>query len=182
MHIRRSITAMALGLSGLAAAFPIPATMAAATTTAATTNLETAACPNGHWPAVVQGQPTLFHAGARGGDYIWHDANGWHLRVTHAGTARVVFSGRIASSAPLAEMPVKLEGRDFVALSADHKVITYRFVNYGRIDGIDFKTACAQSLTFGASAAGSRLPIGRIWVGHGNHHPLTNPFVVKRVI
>jgi hypothetical protein len=27
----------------------------------------------------------------------------------------------------------------------------------------------------------SKLPIGRIWVGRANHHPLQNPFAVVRV-
>ena len=60
-----------------------------------------AACPDTHWPAAVQGMPTNLHAGARGGDYFWHDKNGWHLRVTHHGKRKVVFTGRIVSSTPI---------------------------------------------------------------------------------
>ena len=187
MSVRLWLSSGATALS-IVVALAMPASMAAATTpasataaTGATAEITTTTCSDGHWPASVQGVPTLFHAGARGGDYIWHDANGWHLRVTHAGTARVVFSGRIVSSAPLDEVPVKLEGRDYVALSADRKVITYRMVNYGRIDGFNFRTACAQRLTFTGNMAGSRLPTSRIWIGHNNRHPLQNPFIVTRV-
>ena len=68
-----------------------------------------------------------------------------------------------------------------IALSADHKTLTYRFTNYGRIDGLNFQTNCAEHITFGGSMAASRLPIWRIWVGRGNHHPLTNPFTVSRL-
>jgi len=92
-----------------------------------------------------------------------------------------VFSGRIVSSAPLDAVPVKLEGRDYVAVSADRKVITYRMVNYGRIDGFDFRTACARSLSFLGNMAGVKLPTYRLWVGHYNRHPLQNPFIVTRV-
>jgi hypothetical protein len=186
MRVRLWLGSCAMSLS-IVAALAIPASMAASTsvsassTTTTTAAISTTTCSDGHWPASVQGVPTLFHAGARGGDYIWHDARGWHLRVTHAGTARVVFSGRIVSSAPLDAVPVKLEGRDYVALSADRKVITYRMVNYGRIDGFDFRTACAQRLTFTGNMAGSRLPTSRIWIGHNNRHPLQNPFIVTRV-
>jgi hypothetical protein len=185
MRLRRWLGSGALSMS-IIASLAIPASMAAATTTTAatagtSTALTTTTCTDGHWPASVQGIPTLFHAGARGGDYIWHDARGWHLRVTHAGTAGVVFSGRIVSSAPLDAMPVRLEGRDYVALSADHKVITYRMVNYGRIDGFDFRTACAHRLSFTGNMAGSRLSTARIWIGHNNRHPLQNPFIVTRV-
>jgi hypothetical protein len=66
-------------------------------------------------------------------------------------------------------------------VSADRKVITYRLVNYGHIDGFDFKTACARSLTFTGYMNGAKLPITRIWLGHYNMHPLQNPFIVTRV-
>jgi hypothetical protein len=139
-------------------------------------------CPNGHWPATVEGRPTLLAAGTEAGDYLWHDNDGWHLRVTHRGQDRLVFTGRIQSSAPLAEDPVKLEPADQVSLSADRKTITFRFTNYGAIDGVDFTTACAQRLTFHFEIAGVDTPVGRIWLGHANRHPLQNPFVVTRIV
>ena len=151
MNVRLWFASAALGLATAGAALVLPVSAAAAsTTTSAATAPSVAttaaaastavACTDGHWPSSVQGVPTLFHAGARAGDYIWHDSRGWHLRVTHSGTARVVFSGRIVSSAPLDAAPVKLEGRDYVAVSADRKVITYRMVNYGRIDGFNCRS------------------------------------------
>jgi len=185
MKLRLSIASGALAISGLASVLApavalaaTPAATADGTTASATVSATTC---TGHWPRSVQGVPTLWHSGARGGDYIWHDLNGWHFRVTHATTSRRVFSGTIVSSEPLAEAPVKLEGRDFVALSADRKTITYRLYNYGRVDGFNFKTACAPSLTFTSFMSGSKLPVNRIWLGHYNVHPLQNPFVVTRV-
>ena len=44
--------------------------------------------------------------------------------------------------------PIRLEGGDTMALSADKLTLTFRSYNYGRIDGIDFPTACARRLTF----------------------------------
>jgi hypothetical protein len=185
MKVRLSIAAGALAVSGLASALgPVaalaatPAATADGTAASATT---TATTCTGHWPRAVRGVPTAWHSGARGGDYIWHDANGWHVRVTHATSSKVVFSGTIVSSEPLAEAPVKLEGRDFVALSADRKTITYRLYNYGKVDGFNFKTACAHSLKFTGFRSGVKLPVSRIWVGHDNKHPLQNPFIVTRV-
>ncbi len=165
MKLRLWLASGTLTLSSLFAAVAVPATTLAATkaTTAAAT---TTACTDGHWPRSVQGRPTLFHAGGRAGDYIWHDANGWHVRVTHATSSRFVFSGRIVSSAPLDAVPVKLEGRDFVALSADRKTISYRLVNYGGIDGFNFRTACARSLSFLGYMNGAKLPVARIWLGY----------------
>ena len=168
MKVRLLLASGVLTLSGLGAALLAPATMAAA-------------CDDGHWPASVQDRPTLFHANGPGGDYIWHDGSGWHLRVTHPGSAEVVFSGRIVSDEPLDGDPVKLEGSDVVALSADRKTITYRFTNYGGVDGFDFRTSCAHRLTFTGNAAGHRIPRTHIWLGALNANPLENPFVVTRL-
>ena len=94
----------------------------------------------------MQGKPLTLKAGARAGDYIWHDSTGWHLRVTHPGSAKVIFTGRIVSSAPMTFKPARLERGDTITLSADKKTLTYKFYNYGKVDGVDFKTACAQRL------------------------------------
>ena len=183
MHLRTRLAAGALGVSGAFTLLAAPAGVAAATVPAAApaTTVTTAACPDGHWPASVQGRPVQFHAGATGGDYIWHDSNGWHVRATHHGSNHVVFTGRIVSSAPLDAVPVKLEKNDVVTVSADKKTITYRFNNYGAIDGFDFRTSCAKHLTISGRMGAFRLPTGRIWLGHYGRHPLENPFVVIRI-
>ena len=181
MHVRRLLPTGLLGLSLLTAGMLVPASAFAASPSTATT---AAACTDGHWPASVQGQPTLLHAGGPAGDYIWHDANGWHLRVTHPGSARRVFAGRIHASAPMTVHAFRTERGDTISLSADKMTISYVFHNYGHIDGLDFKTDCARAVTFSGSAAGTRLtklPVSRIWIGHRNHHPLENPFVIVRV-
>jgi len=180
MTIRRPLLGGLVGLLTLTAVLVTPATTLAATA-GSTTVTTTTACTDGHWPAAVQGVPTLWHAGAAAGDYIWHDAYGWHLRVTHRGTTRAVFSGRIVSSAPMTARAVRLEGSDLIALSADRLTLTYRFTNYGAVDGLNFRTDCARRLTFGGSLNGAKLPISRIWIGRANHHPLQNPFVVTRI-
>jgi hypothetical protein len=166
----------ALTLLAISLTFIAPAGMFATTATATATTT----CDEGRWPARVQGQPATFAAGARAGDYIWHDATGWHLRFTHPGTARVVFSGTVVSNAPLTVKGYRLESGDSFSLSADHKTLTYRFTNYGRIDGLDVRTACASRLAFKGLMAGLKLPVGRIWVGRAGNHPLQNPFVVLR--
>ncbi len=183
MKIRRSLLAGLIALMALTAAFVAPVTTFAATAgTATATTPTTTACTDGRWPASVQGVPTAYHIGGAAGDYVWHDSTGWHLRVTHRGSGKVVFSGRVVSSAVITSaQAVRLEGSDFIALSADHKTLTYRFTNYGKVDGLNFRTACARRVTFAGSMGASKLPIGRIWIGRANHHPLQNPFSVSRV-
>jgi len=183
MNLHQRVIGGLVGLSAVVAIVAAPASVfaASATSSATASTATVATCTDGHWPSSVQGRSTAFHAGAKAGDYIWHDANGWHVRVTHAGTGREVFTGTIVSSAPLDAVPVKLEKNDVVTVSADKKTITYRLVNYGRIDGFDFRTACASRLSFSGRLDGVRLPTSRIWLGAFNRHPLENPFVVVRI-
>ena len=93
MRHRRIALGMALAMAMLVG--PMAGAVSAATPTD-----DPAPC-DGHWPTTVQGVPTLWHAGARTGDYIWHDSRGWHLRVTHPGTRLAVFTGRIRAGAPM---------------------------------------------------------------------------------
>lgn len=170
---RRSLRSIGL-LAALVAALVVPSAAFATTTTAAGT------C-DGHWPAAAQGKPATFVSGGRAGDYIWHNARGWHLRVTKVSSARAVFTGRIRSDKPITVTGVLLEKGDSFTLSADKLTLTYRFVNHGRVDGLDFTTACAERLVISGSMNGVKLPISRIWVGARGLHPLQNPFVVRRV-
>jgi hypothetical protein len=173
MALRRSLIAALLAASAL-----FVGTVGSVAATEPTTTPVTC---DGHWPAVLQGVPSTWKAGAVAGTYIWHDSIGMHLRVTHRGTARLVFAGRIVSDQPMRVQAIRLEGSDFVALSADQKTITYRVSNYGRVDGLNFQTACAGKLTFTLSAGGERLPRWRIFIGHNGAHPLQNPFTITRV-
>ncbi|MHB8459822.1 MAG: hypothetical protein ACYDAK_12145 [Candidatus Limnocylindrales bacterium] len=186
MSISRRIASGAIGLATIVALAASPAGVAAAdptttTTTTPTTTVTPTTCTDGVWPKTVDGRPARFEAGAAAGDYIWHDATGWHVRVTHPGSATVVFTGRVVSSAPLTAVPVLLEAQDTITVSADRRTITYRLVDHGGIDGFDFTTACARQVGFYGAMADHRLPVGRIWLGDAGRHPLENPFVVRRL-
>ena len=171
-----------LSISALAAALVAPSATFAATpaATTATAAITTTACDERGWPARTAGQPFGLRAGARGGDYLWHDTNGWHVRFTHAGTSRVIFTGTIVSNAPLSVAGYRMGYGDRFSLSADKRTLTYRFANHGRIDGLDFRGACASRLWIRGSMAGLRLPTWRIWIGRNGTHPLSDPFVIRR--
>jgi len=165
----------------LSAALIVP-TAAFAATPAADTTTTSAACTEAGWPTTAQGRPLTFRSGARAGDYVWHDATGWHLRVTKPGYLRRFFTGKIVSDAELTVAPYHLESGDTWTLSADKKTLTYRFATRGNIDGLDFHAACASRLWVRGSMSGVALPVGRIWIGRAGHHPLQNPFVIRRTI
>jgi hypothetical protein len=142
----------------------------------------TSACDRAPWQAVVQGAPAGFTAGDRGGDYLWHDATGFHLRVTHRNDGRQVYSGLITSSAPLRIDPVRLERGDVLRLSPDRRSFAFAFADYGRIDGVNFHTDCAATLTVSRLHVGTAaLPAGRVYLGRREAHPAGVPFTLHRI-
>lgn len=135
---------------------------------------------DGHWGTRVQGAPPNFDAGDRGGVYLWHD-NGFHLRATHRGDDHVVYSGTIVSPTPMHIAPVGLEANDHADLSPDGRTLWFSFNDYGRVDGVDFTTDCADYLVVGP-LAGDNLPLppGRVYLGANEVHPDHDPLTISR--
>jgi hypothetical protein len=162
--------------------------VASAATTGATSSggKATPSCtgsgPDDGWPAVVQGRPDSFDAGDRGGVYLWHDASGWHLRVTHATDDKAAFTGIIRSKSTVSNVqPVQLEQNDKVKVKVDkaEHVIAFRFLNYGHIDGVDWTAPCARALRFSFKRGGQKLT-STVFLGDKKVHPKHDPFAVKR--
>lgn len=158
---------------------PLAGATATATPTSATTD-DTNGCDTGALPVIVRGAPTTFHAGLPRGYWTWHDATGWHLRVTHATGRLMVFSGTINATRPLTTMKVRDERHDVVRRSADHKTAAFRFTNYGGVDGVDFVAHCANRVSFSLSVDAHLIATDRIHLGRTQAHPARNPFAVTR--
>lgn len=153
---------IALGLASLALASGTIAAPATATTTAPTPPPYRNSCATSvaTLPTSVLGKPASFKAGSPLGVYLWHDAKGWRVRVTHnlpktaAGKAqRVEVRGRIVTSRPISRVRlVRLEAKqrgEWVAVQRPkRRVMDLRFVNLGGIDGVNFAAGCAGKLTF----------------------------------
>ena len=111
---------------------------------------------------------------------VWHDANGWHVRVTHRTLHERTFSGAVHTSGEFVDVDrVKLEGSDTLKVSADKHTIAFRFHNYGAIDGFDFNTIDAPALKFGFLSDGRVVPPRLIGIGAAGRHPAHDPFVIK---
>jgi hypothetical protein len=201
MSIKMSIISAAAGatlLGGAGVAALLGGSSAPATTavlTAATTSASAAPAPagtqstatcsplqdDGGWPAEVQGRPAGFEPGDPAGVYLWHDGTGWHLRVTHQNDHRQVYSGTLVTSGTFSDVDaVKLEGNDSFKVGPDGHVITFRFNNYGGVDGLDFRTHCAEGIHFDFRGDGLSLPVSMVYVGHDGDHPASDPFTVWR--
>ena len=60
-------------------------------------------------------------------------------------------------------------------VSADHHTITFRFDNHGAIDGLNFRTRCAPSITFSFVSDGRLDAGGEVTIGHGGTNPGDRP-------
>jgi hypothetical protein len=139
-------------------------------------------CVQGAWPQAVAGRPATFLAGGDG-VYLWHDPDGgWALRATHTGTHdRVIISGTLHTDGKFVLVHrVRDEGNDIVALSANHRTILFRFVNYGWVDGLDFATRCSTGFSASFYISGTLAPTSAVHLGAGEVGPTSNPFDVER--
>jgi hypothetical protein len=154
-------------------------TSSAAPATAAT---PTPSCLGRHddgWPLAVDGRPAGLDAGDHG-IYLWHDLDGWHLRITHANDNARVYTGEITTDGVLSAQPVKLEKDDHVVIGPYDHELAFAFVNYNGVDGIDFQTSCAQYLHFNFQVDGFEAPVTQVHIGADGHSPANVPFTVVR--
>ncbi|GAA0945171.1 hypothetical protein [Actinocorallia libanotica] len=142
----------------------------------------TPSCDTRVWSDDVQGRPAGLTTYSKGGVYLWHARDGFHLRVTHRRGDKRVYAGSIVSPTRIHGVKrVRKEWRDRIWLSKDRKTLHFRFVNRGKIDGVNFRTACATSLTVTAAKGGGRtLPPKRVYLGEDRVNPASVPFTVNR--
>ena len=152
---------------------------AAAVIPAVAADAAAAPCDEGRWPATVQGKPGSFVQGGRAGYYVWHDARGWHLRTTTPRRSPHSFTGTIVSSGDIKIVrQYKDEGRDTVTVNGNR--MTFSFVTYNGVDGLDFKVGCTRSVSFSLKAYNRLVSPSRIWLGRDGT-ARRNPFTVTRV-
>jgi hypothetical protein len=169
---------------------PIAAACIAATTAAllatgagtasATPEGDAPGCSTGRLPNVVMGSPDV-KPGQATGVYLWHGSNGYSLRATHPGTKKVVFSGRLTASNSFSHVtPVRLEKTDRYALSSDHKTLTFRFTNYGYIDGLNLAADCSRLIRVNVRIDGTQATPRQIKLGSHRSNPTSSPFTIER--
>jgi hypothetical protein len=169
-----ALTAALVGSGGTSASGATAGPVASTSATVASTCLA-----SGHadaWPAWTEGRPTRDP-----GVTLWHNAQGWHVRVTHNTLRDRVFSGEIKTRGTLVNVhAVRLEHNDYLQVAADGHTLRFRFNNYGGIDGFDFATHCAPALAFGFLSNGLVVGTSHISIGAAGRHPASDPFVIAR--
>jgi hypothetical protein len=171
--------AVAAALVGSGPATAFAATDAPVASTSPAVAPASTCLPEGHddaWPVWVDGRPARDP-----GVTVWHNAQGWHVRVTHNSLRDRVFSGEIRTTgAIVAVHAVRLERNDSVQVGSGQHTLRFRFNNYGGTDGFDFATHCAPFLAFGFLSDGHVVAPSHISIGAGGHHPARDPFVITR--
>ncbi|MHB8671759.1 MAG: hypothetical protein ACYDAD_14565 [Acidimicrobiales bacterium] len=190
MNLKRSIAATLAGATLLGGAGVAGGSLsaAAATNTTPTAGTTSPAPPqpackdqrDGEWPDFATGRPKGLDAHDRGGVYMWHNEDGWHLWVTHRGDDKRVYTGTIATSGTLTAQRVHDERSDKVWVGPKDHELHFRFVNYGFVDGVDFQTRCAPSIKVSVQADGHELGTERVYIGHGDTNPTSVPFSIQR--
>jgi hypothetical protein len=169
-----------------------PGALAAPTSSASTTGSPSSSAPkatacdtDAHWPRYVQGKPDGFDA-HDDGVYVWHNPKGgWAIRVTHPvlpGKAnQVVFTATITTAGQIGHVVrVRDEKNDVVKVTNNGHTLTFRFVNYGWVDGVDFTSGCTPGLRVDLKADGSSMPTRFIHLGDKKVNPGSDPFLIRR--
>ena len=134
-----------------------------------------------NWPSWVAGRPAGINPFTTAHVYMWHDGDGWHVRATHRTTNKRTFGGQLSTGGTFAKVhAVHLEKSDKLQVSNGGHNITFLFKNYGHIDGVDFRTHCAPSISFALQSDGQPAPASKIVIGHGGVHPARDPFTISR--
>jgi hypothetical protein len=123
------------------------------------------------WPPVVSGtfRPA---AGAAEGYYLGVVNNTWQLLVTHPGTTKVSFTGRISVPAGTLGHLTLINPRTGHQVSTTGKAITFSLPDSGKVTGFSFTTtAKVTSIILTLNIGGHPATVTQINLGN----PPTNP-------
>ena len=136
--------------------------------------------PTEQWPASAEGRPAA-HLEAEG-VYVWHSSNGWRLRVNDPGTDRAVFTGSVKVDGKIFAVGRHLEnGAEGVVRLGAHAAV-FRFMNFGGVDGMNFRTKCSTTFRVNVKKNGVTVPTEHVYIGAAGDHPAAVPFIITRTL
>lgn len=134
----------------------------------------------GTLPAAVQGNPNV-KAGQAGVAYLFHDSQGWHVRVTHPGGSKVLVTGSITATRDISHVrATHLERGDAISVSKDGHTLSFRMTNVGHLDGVDFTAECSHALRVNVKVNGAGASTKQVFLGARRVHPTSVPFTIER--
>lgn len=141
-----------------------------------------AACRTGVLPVTVVGAPGVKAHDALGA-YLWHDGGHYSLRVTQPGSKRVTISGSVTVSRRLGPINrVALEANDRVTVGPLRHTASFRFNNYGYIDGFDFTADCSRTVHVVVRIGTAQATPAQVFLGKDRINPTSVPFTIERAV
>ena len=132
------------------------------------------------WPNAVYGVPTDFEAGATNGWYFWRNDDGFHLCSTTPSDAAHPFRAVLKTTGVFADVhKTRLEAADDIDIRDGGHTLILKFHTHDGIDCVTFRTD-GNKLNLKLEEFGMNVPVGRIFMGHNNVHPASNPFTITR--
>jgi uncharacterized repeat protein (TIGR01451 family) len=120
----------------------------------------------GPWPATVTGTPQP-SAGAAKGYYLGVSGSTWTLEVTHPGTGKVAFTGKITiNTGKITGLrPISLGTGDSARIKG--KTLTFTITSHGQVNGFRFTANQAASAAFTLKVGGKAAAASQIHLGTG---------------
>ncbi|HLH27206.1 MAG TPA: hypothetical protein VK066_32200 [Chloroflexota bacterium] len=135
------------------------------------------------WPGVVEGRPTMFQPGARGGYYIWHNEDEdthWHIETTDRPGFNHLYTGAIRTDGTFVNVSgVQSEGDDWVRQEGNG-VLRFHFHTFSGIDGVRFSIDGGSTLAMNLFRDDAPVALDRIYLGRDGSHPRSNPVRFNR--
>lgn len=125
-----------------------------------------------------QGKPD-FKVGEAIGAFVWHDADGQHVRFTTKGKVKRKFAGKVCSDKILSHAPHELEDGDASRIGPEEHCVIFDLTTDGHVDGFDFRAEGAI-VTYDFSFDGKQMPTKMIHIGAKGLNPNESPFVLNR--
>jgi len=140
------------------------ATAATANGVPVASNPATVRLPEG-WPPTVTGiyRP---HPHSPEGYYLGASGSTWSLLVTHPGGRKVTFTGTITLNAGAFRHVTQVDHETGDSVHVHGTTLTFRFTNYGYLDGVSFATTpAAATITFTLTINGHPATARQIYLG-----------------
>jgi hypothetical protein len=150
-----------------------PATDQRGYPSAASTACDAGAVQTSGWPQQVTGthQPA---AHAPEGYRLGATGNTWKLYVTHPGTAKVTFTGKVSVPAGTLGHLTLINPATGHQVTGTGKAITFTLPDSGTVTGFSFTTSTTVAkITFTLNIAGHPATASQIFLGHKTTHPAT---------
>jgi hypothetical protein len=131
-------------------------------------NPATVTVPEG-WPPAVTGiyRPRPHQAE---GYYLGVTGSTWSLDVTHPGGAKVTFTGTITLNAGAFRHVAQVDHETGDSVHVHRTTLTFRFTNFGFLDGVKFATTPAgTTITFTLTIGGHPATARQIRLGRPPH-------------